>query len=151
VPPPFVFDRTWEFDVDPAGLWRVLSATAEYPRWWSWLRRFDAPDGLVVGEPARCVVRAPLPYSLAFSVTPVQIEPGKLIEADVDGDLRGRARLEVAEDGADHCTARLVWSVELQDRLLRPLARVARPVLEWGHEWVVATGVEQFRSRALSR
>ena len=147
---PFTFDRSWEFDIDAAGLWRVLSVTGDYSRWWTWLRRLDAPDGLAVGRPTHCVVRAPLPYSLTFTVTPVQIEPERLVEADVDGDLAGRARLELSPLAEGGCRARLVWSVDLRDRVLRPLARLARPVLEWGHEWVVATGVEQFRTRALA-
>jgi hypothetical protein len=150
---PFDFDRSWHFDVDVDELWRVLTVTDDYLRWWTWLRRLDAPAGIAVGKPARCVVRAPLPYSLSFTVTPLRIEPARTIEARVDGDLRGLACLEIDADDTGSrpgCEARLTWSIELHDRMLRPIARLARPVLEWGHEWVVAGGVEQFRARALA-
>jgi uncharacterized protein YndB with AHSA1/START domain len=46
--------------------------------------------------------------------------------------------------------ARLDWDVSPTKPWLRRSATLARPVLLWGHEWVVRTGVEQFRARALA-
>src|SRR2546423_57701 len=63
----FRFDRRWTFPVPPAQLWEALSRSDDYPTWWTWLRRFDG-DGLVEGGRPRCEVRAPLPYSLRFTV-----------------------------------------------------------------------------------
>ena len=34
--------------------------------------------------------------------------------------------------------------------MLRTFAAVARPVVRFGHDWVLDTGVQQFRSRALN-
>jgi hypothetical protein len=47
--------------------------------------------------------------------------------------------------------ARLAWEMELGRPVLRAAARFGRPVMEWGHDWVVANGVEQFLRRALNR
>ena len=146
---PFRFDRTWQFRVSPAELWDVLSQTNRYQSWWPWLRSFDAPDGLVTDSMARCLIRGPLPYSLSFRVNVRNAVPLRVLETDVEGDIRGQARLEV-EETADGCRARLVWELDLRDQLLMPLALIARPALEWGHERVVSSGVEQFRRRALS-
>ncbi len=146
--PPFALDRSWHFDVAPTDFWDVLERTADYPRWWRWLREFDS-DGLEEGTSARCVVRGPFPYSLNFTVNVVEIERGRLVRTDVTGDLVGPAHLEVAPDG-DGCTARLVWQLELCSPVLRELARWGRPLMEWGHGWVVDTGVRQFRRRALA-
>ena len=33
--------------------------------------------------------------------------------------------------------------------VLRAVARLASPIARYGHEWVLNTGLEQFRSRAL--
>jgi hypothetical protein len=44
---------------------------------------------------------------------------------------------------------RLAWEMELCRPVLRAAARFGRPVMEWGHDWVVTTGVEQFLDRAL--
>src|SRR5256886_5568793 len=46
----------------------IFSRTADYPRWWSWLRAVEV-DGLREGATARCLVRAPVPFELRFAVT----------------------------------------------------------------------------------
>ena len=144
---PFGFDRSWTFPVPPADLWDILLRTDDYPRWWRWLREFES-DGLTEGAAARCVVRGPFPYSLNFTVNVLEIGPGRLVRTEVTGDLAGPARLEIAADG-DGSAARLLWELELCSPVLRELARWARPLMEWGHGWVVDNGVRQFRSRAL--
>ena len=55
------------FDVPPSELWEALSRTEDYPRWWTWLRGFEG-GALEEGRVTRCVVKAPLPYSLRFAV-----------------------------------------------------------------------------------
>ena len=88
------------------------------------------------GSVARCVVRPPLPYVLRFDVAVERVVPAALVETTVSGDIEGPARLELSGDG-DGAEARLVWEVDVRDPLLRTAARVARPLMEWGHEWVV--------------
>lgn len=147
---PFRFDRTWTFGVPPAELWSVLERTADFRRWWPWLRELSG-DGLVPGGRNRCVVRAPIPYTLRFTVAVNDLVPGRLVEAEVDGDLVGPARLEIgAVDGPEAgSTVRLAWEMELRRPMLRTAARFGRPVMEWGHDWVVANGMRQFLQRAL--
>jgi uncharacterized protein YndB with AHSA1/START domain len=144
---PFAFDRRWRFDVPPDELWRVLSRTGDFPRWWTWLDHFEA-DGLHAGASARFVVRPPLPYVLRFTVAIDHVEVARSVTTTVGGDLQGPARLEIEPD-AGGSTARLVWSLRPHRQLLRRLAVVARPVLVWGHDRVVDHGVRQFRHRAL--
>lgn len=148
---PFAFDQRWRFDVSPDALWSAIGDIGCYPTWWPWLRAFDTGgDGLEPGTVAQCTVRGPLPYALDFTVTVEEVEPVGLIAARVAGDLHGPARLEILPDG-DATVARLVWTVELRDPILRSAARVARPLMEWGHDWVVDNGVRQFRHHALTR
>ena len=118
---PFRFDRSWRFEVGREALWLVLARTDEFPRWWTWLRRFEAGDGLVDGSVARCVVRPPLPYVLRFDVAVERVVPAALVETTVSGDIEGPARLELSGDG-DRAEARLVWEIGLDGcevRLLR--------------------------------
>jgi uncharacterized protein YndB with AHSA1/START domain len=152
---PFRFDRTWTFDVPPGELWAVLVRTDDFRRWWPWLRELSG-DGLVPGGRNRCIVRAPIPYTLRFTVAVDELVPGRLVGAEVDGDLAGPARLEIAPaespgpgGGGGGSTVRLAWEMELRRPVLRAAARVGRPVMEWGHDWVVGSGVEQFLRRAL--
>jgi uncharacterized protein YndB with AHSA1/START domain len=143
----FRFDRTWAFDAPPDKMWGVLTRTDDFRRWWPWLRELSG-DGLVPGGRSACVVRAPIPYTLRFTVAVRELVPGRLVDAAVKGDLAGPARLEVEPDGRGS-VVRLAWEMELRRPLLRAAARFGRPVMEWGHDWVVTNGVEQFRHRAL--
>jgi hypothetical protein len=47
--------------------------------------------------------------------------------------------------------ARLVWSLQLRNPVLRSLSVVARPAMVWAHDRVVELGVAQFERRALNR
>jgi hypothetical protein len=129
-------------------LWEALSRTDDYRDWWGWLRRFDG-SGLAEGSTTRCEVRAPLPYSLRFEVTVVRVVPGRAVEARVSGDIAGPAELAIDARGSGS-TARLWWTVDLRAPALRTASVIGRPVMQWAHDRVVATGVEEFRRRALS-
>ncbi|MEP6624100.1 MAG: hypothetical protein ABJC79_06640, partial [Acidimicrobiia bacterium] len=76
------------------------------------------------------------------------VQAARVVRTTVAGDLRGPARLEI-DPAPDGSTARLVWSLELGNPVLARLARFGRPVMAWAHDVIVATGVEQFRHRAL--
>lgn len=143
----FGFDRVWTFPVSPDVLWAILTRTDDFQRWWPWLREFSG-DGLVAGGRSVCLVRAPAPYALRFTVAVRALEKGRLVDAVVDGDLAGPARLEVRSNGRGS-VARLSWEMELRRPALRVAARFGRPLMEWGHEWVVANGVKQFFRLAL--
>lgn len=147
---PFRFDQTWTFDVGPGEMWAVLERTGDFRRWWPWLRELSG-DGLVPGGRNVCVVRAPISYTLRFTVTVRELVPGRFVAADVDGDLAGPARLEIGPAGKRRGGARvrLTWEMELRRPMLRTAARFGRPVMEWGHDWVVANGMRQFLGRAL--
>jgi uncharacterized protein YndB with AHSA1/START domain len=140
-------DRRYRFPVGPEDLWPVLTRVEDYRSWWPWLRRFDA----VAFEPGAawtCVVQPPLPYSLRFRIVLHEVDPCRLATATIDGDIVGEARLELAatEAGSE---ARLVSSLAPENAVLRAIAGVARPVAQFGHDWVLDSGLRQFRSRAL--
>ena len=146
---PFTFDRTWHFAAEPDLVWRAVSRTDDFPRWWSWLDRFEA-DGLYPGAIARFQVRGPLPYVLRFRVDVDDVVPGERVVTRVSGDVAGPARLELGPDPAGGGTsARLVWALDVRRPFLRQVAVVGRPLMEWGHDRVVDLGLRQFESRAL--
>ena len=146
MPRPFAFDRTWVFAAEPDEFFATVCRTDEFTQWWGWLRRCEI-DGVYRGACAHCVIQAPLPYALRLTIAIEAVEAGALIATQVTGDLRGPARLEIAPH-ADGCTARLVWSLELCDPVLRNVAILARPAMVWAHDRVVAAGVADFERRA---
>jgi uncharacterized protein YndB with AHSA1/START domain len=144
---PFRFDRSWVFPADLDGVWEALTATDDYPRWWPWLRALDV-DGFAPGATARCVIRGPLPYTLRCTVHVLDMVPRERVVSEISGDLHGPARLDLTGNGAG-CSARLSWSLELRAAPLRRLAVVARPAMQWAHDYVVSSGVDSFRRQAL--
>ena len=148
----FGFDDRWRFPVSRHELWRTLRDTERYQQWWGWLREFDAP-ALEAGSCAHAVIGPPLPYSLSVQITITDVVPAESISTRVSGDLAGSAALYLADGSGSTpgtwCEARLVWDLDLHHRVVGPAARLLRPLLEWGHRWVVHTGIEQFRHHAL--
>ena len=149
MPSPFHFARTWELDVPPDRFWATIACTGEYRTWWPWLREFDA-DGMHEGSHWRAVIQSPLPYVLR-----VQLKLGEVVEcerlaADVTGDIEGWAALDL--HGDDHrSTIDVEWDMRPRSRAMQAAAVLARPLLRWSHEWVLARGLDQFRQRALSQ
>ncbi len=141
-------DRDWTFDVDTDELWGRIVAVDEYRSWWPWLRRFDADDGLVAGATWRCEVAPPLPYSVRFLVHLDGVDEGRGARATVTGDVQGDATLSIARLDATHSRARLRSRLAPANPMLRSTARVARPVVTWGHDWVLDQGRRQFVDRA---
>jgi Polyketide cyclase / dehydrase and lipid transport len=138
----FAFERSWRIGIDVEALWDALADTRAYPRWWPWLRDAQLP-ALVAGSRAVFVVAPPLPYHLHLRLALTEVTAGRRVAADVEGDLAGRAQLTLAPDG-EASIATLSWDLELRRRGLRSLGRLARPVLEAGHESVVRSGVRSF-------
>jgi hypothetical protein len=147
VPAPFRYDRRFDFDVAPGVLWDTLRRTDEYSTWWPWLRDLEG-GGLQEGAVVHCVVQAPLPYALRFDVVVQRVVPHHRVETVVRGDLDGPALLEIAPYG-DGSTARLEWTLELRDRVLRPLSSLARPAMVWAHDRVIEVGLREFERRVL--
>ena len=142
----FHLDRRFVFDREPEAVWDALSRPQDYPRWWSWLRSVDA-DGLTEGTTARCLIRAPVPFTLRLELHVDRVEPGRRIEVTAGGDLVGPGALELAPHPGG-TELRLVWDLEPHQRLMRAAGLLSRPLLQWGQDWVVRTGARQFRQRA---
>jgi hypothetical protein len=75
---------------------------------------------------------------------------GGLAVASIDREIAGNARLEIGPlPNGDACNARLVSHLAPTNGMLRTIAKLARPIAQFGHDWVLDTGARQFRSRAL--
>lgn len=149
VPRSFASDRDWTFDRPVDELWDRLSSPQRYAEWWPWLRRFDPGDGFVEGAEWSCEVQPPLPYVVRFRIRLDRVDPGRRASASVRGDIRGHAELTVDRVGAATSRARLRSGLAPAHPLLAGFGRVARPLVEWGHDWVLDQGRRQFVDRAL--
>ena len=68
------------------------SSSGSTESWWAWLADFRADDGgLVTGNVLHGTVIPPIPCRLRLDVRLQQCDRPRLIEAAIDGDVRGQA------------------------------------------------------------
>lgn len=148
VPTRFDSDRSWDFSVSAEELWHRLASVDDYASWWPWLRRFDPERGMTAGARWECEVAPPLPYVVRFTVRLDRVDEACSVDSTVSGDIRGVARLDLLPTDDGGTRARLVSSLAPAQPVLRAVGRAARPVVEWGHDWVLDQGRRQFVARA---
>lgn len=140
-------DQRHTFAVPPEELWVALERVDAYQAWWPWLHHFDA-EPLAEGALWSATVRPPLPYRLRFDLRLHDVVAPSHVSAEVTGDIVGTARIEIAEV-AGSSTLHVVSELAPANNLLRSVMRLAPPVARFGHDWVLSTGLRQFRERAL--
>jgi carbon monoxide dehydrogenase subunit G len=133
------------FDVPPEVIWNSIEHCERFESWWAWLREFrlEGP-GLQSGAVLHGVVSPPVPYTMRIRVRLDRCERPARIDATVHGDLEGTARLVLVpvDDGS---LAEVSWTIEMTQRAMRMAARVAHPLMRWGHDRVIETTVAGLR------
>ncbi|MCW2775185.1 MAG: hypothetical protein JWN91_3511 [Nocardioides sp.] len=137
--PSFAFRDSWEVAAPVAAVHDMLVDLERYPDWW--------PQVVAVvslgPDDARVLCRSTLPYTLDLALHASNRSPG-LLEVDVSGDLAGSVRFALtATDGG----TRLDFAQEVRvGGLLGAASYVARPVLRWNHDRMMAGCVAGLRT-----
>jgi len=145
--PPTVieYQRSFQFEVTPDELWQAISEPQRFEAWWGWLGQLRVDgDGLVDGTVLTGTVSPPVPYRMLVTVRLERCERPVHIDATVEGDLRGTARLHLERTG-EGTSAEVAWRIEMMQRPMRLAAHVAAPLLRWGHDRVVDMTVAGFK------
>jgi uncharacterized protein YndB with AHSA1/START domain len=129
----YVFVDEWDVDAPQEAVFEALADARTYPVWWKpTYKEVEADGPPAVGATSHQKFKAKLPYTLSTSSTIVRLEPPRVIEAEVDGDLRGRGVWTLTPaDGKIH--VRFDWRVFADRPLLRVLTPVLRPLFRWNH------------------
>jgi hypothetical protein len=144
---PYVIDYrgTFDFELPPEAMWNALEHSERFEGWWAWLREFRLDgSGLQAGSVLHGLVSPPVPYQMRVDVLLDCCIRPELIDASVSGDLCGDAHLRLEPRGTG-TRAAVAWSVEMKQRPMRMAARLASPLLRWGHDRVVEATVASFR------
>jgi hypothetical protein len=83
---------------------------------------------------------------MRLSVELIDCERPVAIDATIEGDLTGVARLRLRPE-LEGTWAEVAWTVEMRQPAMRLASRIGRPVLQWGHDRVVEMTVSSFRRR----
>ncbi len=144
---PYVIDYRgcFAFEAPPEAVWSSFERGERFESWWSWLREFRLEGGRFEdGAVLHGLVSPPVPYQMRIRVVLERCAPPERIEATVHGDLRGDARLLLTPVAAG-TEAEVTWSIEMMQRPMRMAARLAHPLMRWGHDRVVEATVAGYR------
>ena len=143
----FVLVTDWHFDAPIERVWALIEDVDGWPSWWRAVRKVEmlkAGDADGVGTVRRLTWATALPYTLAFDVVLVRVEPGRLSEGRAFGDLDGTGIWTLwEENGGTH--VRYDWRVDVTKGWMRLLAPLLRPVFAWNHNVVMRWGEEGAR------
>ena len=139
------YAASFRFPVPPDHIWSAIGQLDQFEGWWGWLGQLDVDGaGLATGSVLRGTVSPPVPYRMHVDVELQRCVPCQLIDARVTGDLSGDAHLRLHPE-RDGTVTDVTWSLEMLQRPMRVAARVAYPLLRWGHDRVVDATVSGFR------
>jgi len=138
----YAFVDEWDVAAPAPTVYEALADTRTYPDWWRPVYLDVEADGPpAIGTVSHQHFKSRLPYHLRTRSRITRLDPGREIEADVDGDLRGRGvwRLTPTDAGTH---VQFNWTVRPDRRLLRVLTPLIRPVLRANHRWAIARAID---------
>ena len=138
----YALTTSWQFDAPLEAVWAAVFDAEAWPQWWPGIERveiLERGDADGVGARQRYTCRSVLPYRLSFVSRVTRVEPLRLLEGQVEGELEGSGcfRLE-RRDGRVH--VRYDWEVRITRRWMNLLAPVARPLFRWNHDALMHAG-----------
>ena len=136
------FDMVWSFDVPIDRVWKMLTSTEEWPRWWKNCTAVETierggPDG--VGAVQRFTIKSQLLYALRFEIRTTRLEEPRLIEGDAQGNLDGTVRWQLTPE-ADGTRVHYNWDVRPTEPWMQALSPILRPIFAWNHQAVMRKG-----------
>jgi hypothetical protein len=144
----YSFVTHWRFGAPLPNVWAELDAAERYPEWWPAVIAYHDLTPAIHGLGARAerVVRGVLPYQLRYTTTVTRYDPPREIAYDAVGDLTGRGRFVLTEEGGV-TDVTFNWDVATSGFWLNALAPLLKPLFAWNHNWVMAQGQRGLAAR----
>jgi quercetin dioxygenase-like cupin family protein/uncharacterized protein YndB with AHSA1/START domain len=148
----YVFVHGWDVAAPAEPVFTALADSSTYPLWWRPVYEDVESEGpLEVGQVSRQHFKGRLPYHLRTTSRIVRLDPPSVVEADVEGDLRGHGKWTLTAIAPDRTHVRFDWRVYADRPLLKALTPALRPALRWNHNWAIARAMEGLEPYARAR
>jgi hypothetical protein len=138
------YHLTTRYQLDaPIGLiWDAILHAEAWPSWWIGVERVVTlehgdPSGL--GARRRCTCKSFLPYRLTFVTRVTRIEPLRLLEGRVDGELEGVGCCRLERSDA-LTLVRYDWQVRTTRWWMNLFGPLAKPLFLWNHDAIMRAG-----------
>jgi quercetin dioxygenase-like cupin family protein len=150
VPRDYVFVDEWDVEAPREAVFHAIADGSTYTDWWTPVYISVETDGPpAVGQVSKQHFKGRLPYTLKTTSTIVRLKRPSIVEAQVEGDLRGRGLWTLtAQNAGTH--VRFDWTVSADRPLLRRLTPVLRPLFRWNHNWAIQRAQEGLEPYARS-
>lgn len=134
----------WYFDAPAEAVWAAISDAEGWPRWWRGIEEVvtleaGGADGL--GARRRYVCLSVLPFYLTFTGCVTRIEPLRLLEGRVEGDVEGVGCCFLEPEGR-RTAVRYEWRIRTNRLWMNRLGVFAQPLFRWNHEALMHAGGE---------
>jgi quercetin dioxygenase-like cupin family protein/uncharacterized protein YndB with AHSA1/START domain len=147
----YVFVDEWDVAASPEATFGAIADARTYPAWWRPVYlHVDAEGPVAKGQVSTQRFKGRLPYQLKTRSRIVELEPPRVVAAEVEGDLSGYGRWTLTPT-ASGTHVRFDWRVYADRPLLRFLTPVLRPAFRWNHNWAIARAIEGLEPYAESR
>jgi len=131
-----------QFEAPLAAVWDAILHVEAWPNWWRGIERvvtLEQGDADGVGWRRRCTCKSVLPYRLTFITRVTRVEPLRLVELRVDGELEGNGCCRLARNSG-LTVVRYDWHVRTTQWWMNLLAPMARPIFRWNHDAIMHAG-----------
>ena len=147
----YAFVDEWDVAAPASAVFEALADTRTHPDWWRPVYLDVEADGPpALGTVSHQHFKGRLPYHLRTRSRITRLEPDHVVEAEVDGDLRGHGVWTVTPaDTGSH--VRFEWTVHADRRLLRLLTPLMRPALRANHSWAIARAIDGLEPYLVAR
>ncbi len=135
------FVTHWKIKGPIQKVYTILSDGAQYARWWqpSYVCSEAMKDGKI-----KSIVRAKLPYTLAFTTELVSENPPHDFLVKASEELVGTGHWKLKQVG-EETHIEFYWDVVATKALVRSLSLFLKPIFKWNHTWVMKNGEKRLQ------
>ena len=150
------FVERWTIpEFSPEQVYEVISEARLLPEWWKGVYLAVEPfsgewEPPRVGGRVRAVARGFLPYKLHFVLESTVLEPGRVVEVRIHGDLDGTWRASLSPDGRG-TRVDIEEQVIAEKPLIRILSPLLKPLFARNHVWTTPRGEAGLRAYLAAR
>lgn len=132
----------WKFNAPLDTVWEAIFDCEAWPQWWRGAERvitLECGDAGGLGARRHYTWKSVLPFRLSFVSRVTRIEPLRLIEGCVEGDLTGKGCCRFWREQALTIVS-YEWQVRTTHVWMNLLAPLAKPVFRWNHDALMHAG-----------
>lgn len=126
----------------------IIGNAPDLVRWWPSVyldvQELERGDENGVGRVIDLYTKGWLPYTLRWKFRVAEVQRGKSVMLEAEGDFVGRGIWTFEQDGP-WVNITYDWKIHAEKPLLRSLSLLLKPIFEANHRWAMAKGEESLQ------